>query len=492
MLRVVGRAAQVRPLVFHQLANMHTQILSIRPETSAENPRDFGLVFSDATSPNTPLREPCQKLAVSFTTDVAREQLTQAALHLRAGELVAFPTETVYGLGACALRTDAAEKIYSAKNRPADNPLIVHTSDCDMLAQILPDGYELNPVCNALINAFWPGPLTLLFPVGANKDGSPRVPSTVTCGQPTVGVRMPSHPIARALIALAGVPIAAPSANASGRPSPTAAMHVFNDLGARGVLRYIVDGGECTVGVESTVVDATTVPGEVRVLRPGGISVEQISSVLAHVHLDVRLKVYGKDLARSADAEAAPTTPGMKYRHYSPDARVVLVRTDGSSAQTPGFLSVLKAEATALHSAAVELLSESSTAPRAAEMIQRRAKGPIRIGIMCASDSPLMQVLERQSDKLLAWKNSDMRISPVVKVGPNQVCVYSMGTLATPAVAAQRLFDGLRTLDADVPWDDGHGFCDVIVSEVVPETGVGLAIMNRLQKAASDIVTVSC
>ncbi|KAL4400983.1 nucleotidyltransferase [Malassezia pachydermatis] len=452
------------------MSQIHTKILSVPHTPVASTPADFGLTFRDqAASPNSPWREPCESLRVDFTNPVAQNTLTTAASHLRKGELVAFPTETVYGLGACALWPTSAQRIYAAKNRPADNPLIVHISDRQMLRQLVPDNYEFSPACEALMNAFWPGPLTLLFPVGTTLDGSPRVPSTVTCGQPTVGVRMPSHPVARALIALAGVPVAAPSANASGRPSPTAADHVYTDLSPRHVLSYIVDGGECSIGLESTVVDATTAPGEVRVLRPGGVSTEQIAAVLSQSGLTtqgLQLRVYGKDMARNAAQEAAPTTPGMKYRHYSPEARVILLQC---------------------HS--------NDTAPTLMQLLQD-AKATmalphdLRVGLLCATDSPILSALPDDDLRTWASQPSSSRLSPVLHIDGIQLCVYSMGEKSSPAIAAQRLFDGLRSLDALVPWDGAPGACDLILAEAIPEEGVGLAVMNRLNKAASTTAAI--
>jgi len=447
------------------MPQMRTRILPVPNVSSSLSPSDFGLQFSDASHGLSGAKEPLEKLQVSFLSEQSKHSLQTAAKHLSSGELVAFPTETVYGLGACALRSDASERIYAAKNRPADNPLIVHISDIHMLRMLLPSHFQINEACWTLMQAFWPGPLTLLFPVGRASDGSPAVPSTVTCGQPTVGVRMPSHPVARSLIALAGVPIAAPSANASGRPSPTAAAHVMNDLGPQHVLSYIVDGGECHVGVESTVVDATTVPGEVRVLRPGGITVEQLSEVLRPFP-SISLRVYGKDLARNAAQEAAPTTPGMKYRHYSPDARVLLV-SDGT--QTDPTLSHV------IRSAASSLEREQD----------------VRVGLMFALDSPLLQSLDVPEIHQWAQSHPVDRLSPVVRMPGLQLCLYSLGQLSEPDMAARRLFDGLRTLDACVAWSGQEGACDLIVAEEVDEAGVGLAIMNRLRKAASSTVRVS-
>lgn len=454
----------------HHAVRMYTTTILPLARRDAAGTTDFGISFAEKDSGATD--EPLQHAAVSYATSSVAENIDKAAAHLRAGELVAFPTETVYGLGASALSADAVLKIYAAKARPADNPLIVHISDLSMLRRVVPHGYVLNQVCAALAQTFWPGPLTLLFPVGG--DAAPAVPSVVTCGQPTVGVRIPAHPVARALIAAADTPVAAPSANASGRPSPTTAQHVLDDLGPRGVLRYILDGGACSVGVESTVIDAVSTSDEVRILRPGGVTAEHVARVLAARNLLAdtpsaapgarRIRVYGRDFS-SAQEEQAPTTPGMKYRHYSPDARVILMR---AAAHGESLAAVL-----------AECAAERENAC---------------IGLMCAHDSPLMRIVEG-IDRGLAECSGDGRLSPVrqVHLGGHalQLCVYSLGSRASPETAAQRLFDGLRTLDSLVPWTGMRRACDVILVEAVGEDGVGFAVMNRLRKAASATVTVS-
>lgn len=232
--------------------------------------------------------------------------LARAASLLRAGELTAFPTETVYGLGANALDAEAVLKIFVAKERPADNPLIAHVDDEAMMAPLVE---EINGLTRALMEAFWPGPLTLVLP------RTRRVPDIVAAGLSTVGVRMPAHPDARAVIRAAGVPVAAPSANRSGRPSPTTAQHVLADM--QGRIELILDGGPSGLGVESTVLDVTEkVPV---VLRPGGITVERLRQVAPQTRVDpaVLLPLKEGGTARS---------PGMKHRHYAPLAQVLVVR----------------------------------------------------------------------------------------------------------------------------------------------------------------------
>jgi len=229
--------------------------------------------------------------------------LGQAAELLKQGKLVAFPTETVYGLGANGLDEKAIANIYVAKGRPSDNPLILHISHIEELKQLVA---HIPNNAKVLMNAYWPGPLTIVFRRAAI------VPDIVTGGLETVGIRLPDSVVARELIALAGTPIAAPSANISGRPSPTNAQAVLVDL--EGKIDAVVDAGNCQIGLESTVIDCTTpVP---TLLRPGGITLEMLMETLGEVEMDPIL---------SGSFELAPRSPGMKYTHYAPDAPMVLV-----------------------------------------------------------------------------------------------------------------------------------------------------------------------
>ena len=229
-------------------------------------------------------------------------QIKEASMWIRENEVVAFPTETVYGLGANAYSYEAVAKIFQAKGRPDDNPLIVHIAKMEQLQSLVQDIPEH---ANKLINAFWPGPLTLVLNKGEG------IAENVTAGLSTVAVRMPDHPVALAIIAEANLPIAAPSANVSGKPSPTTAAHVFEDL--NGKIAGIVDGGATGVGVESTVLDCTTeIP---MILRPGGVTKEQIEEVIGPVAVDPALEEDGQ----------APKSPGLKYKHYAPKAKVFLV-----------------------------------------------------------------------------------------------------------------------------------------------------------------------
>nr|KAJ3419931.1 hypothetical protein HK105_006325 [Polyrhizophydium stewartii] len=354
--------------------------------------------------------------------------LDQAVALLRRGETVAFPTETVYGLGANALDADAVARIFAAKGRPSDNPLIVHVSSVAMLESLLEsDGNEdanrprrLPAVYAQLVDRFWPGPMTLLVPA------SSKVPRTVTAGHATVAVRMPSHPVARALIERCGFPLAAPSANTSGRPSPTLAAHVMADLGGR--IPLVVDGGACRSGVESTVVDGLRpVPA---ILRPGGVTYEQIRAVPGFENVTVYSKHFVDKLL-----EAAPTTPGMKYRHYTPNADVVLieaVRGSEGAGDKPAQRRRLLAEAA--------------------------------------------QIRSVQQDCVLGV----MRTGPAVDAADAVQDAVEVHLGSTAEDAARSLFMALRDLEA-------RG-CTVILVEGVPDEGHGLAVMNRVRKASSRAV----
>ncbi|CAE6439368.1 hypothetical protein ACGC1H_000778 [Rhizoctonia solani] len=351
--------------------------------------------------------------------------LQVATEELKRDQVIVFPTETVYGLAANALHVPAVQRIFSAKGRPSDNPLIVHVSDLPMLYTLLPPGFVLPKTYERMIDAFWPGPLTLLFPADPTI-----VPSIITAGHPTVAVRMPSHPIARALIAASRLPLAAPSANTSGSPSPTRAVHVERDLGARGKVDVILDGGACDVGLESTVVDGLEPDGHIRILRPGGITVEEIERA---VGAETKVLVHKRDYTDSA-LENAPTTPGMKYRHYSPGVPVVLL------------VSIPRGENSGsgeeLGTVIESFISDTTSASR-------------KIGLLLLDDSPLH----------MALRALDV---PTIR--------HSLGSIYEPAEAARNLFHGLITLEQDG--------AEIIFVEAVDETKEGLAVMNRVRKAA--------
>jgi len=253
-----------------------------------------------------------EDIPMNIFSDDIQLKLKKAAKLLEEGEVVAIPTETVYGLAGNALDKNVVPKIFKAKNRPSDNPLIVHISSLKMLKQLLPDG-KIPEKYIPVIHKYWPGPLTIILPK------SSKVPDVVTAGQKTMAVRFPKHPIARALISLCGFPLAAPSANSSGKPSPTLASHVYNDLS--GKIPLIIDGGACNLGVESTVLDGIRTPPAI--LRPGSVTYEKLRKVKGMENV----QVYRRDFV-DKKLEQVPTTPGMKYRHYSPDASVILIESN--------------------------------------------------------------------------------------------------------------------------------------------------------------------
>ncbi len=244
------------------------------------------------------------KTKIVRITDIRDTKIAEMGEIIRNGGLVAFPTETVYGLGANAFDAKAALSVFEAKNRPADNPLIVHLADIGDLGLVAED---IPDVAYRLFKRFSPGPLTIILKKKAI------IPDAVTAGLDTVAVRIPSHPIARALIAAAGVPIAAPSSNLSGRPSPTKAQHVIEDMSGR--IPAIIDGGSCSVGVESTVIEILS--GEVNVLRPGGITKADLEEVISGVTVD-------RHVTEMVSGGETPRSPGMKYKHYAPNAEVTV------------------------------------------------------------------------------------------------------------------------------------------------------------------------
>ncbi|MGI6604891.1 MAG: threonylcarbamoyl-AMP synthase [Firmicutes bacterium] len=338
-------------------------------------------------------------ISVRTATDLV--VLDEAGELIRRGELVVFPTETVYGLGGNALDPEAAAKIYAAKGRPSDNPLIVHVAkneDIEPLVRAVPQ------VAVELMERLWPGPLTLVFPARSE------VPRRTTGGLDTVAIRMPAHPVALAFIAAAGVPIAGPSANLSGRPSPTTAEHVIADLAGR--VAMIIDAGQTGVGVESTVVDITVSPPQI--LRPGGTTLEELQTVVPEITVDPTT------LADRPPALDRVRAPGMKYKHYAPRAEVIVV--EGTPEKVAARVAVLYDE----YEAAGRRVAIMATAENAASYGERT----------------------------------------FAVVGSRQ----DLGTVAA------NLFDLLRRFD-----DQG---IEVILAEGVDMVGLGLAVMNRLRKAA--------
>jgi len=247
------------------------------------------------------------KVVIVDENNIDKSAINEAGLILREGGLVAFPTETVYGLGANALNGDAVKKIFTAKGRPQDNPLIVHIADFNIesLVKNIPE------VALQLMRKFWPGPLTIIL------EKSDLIPGETSANLPSVGIRMPSNIIARELIKASGVPIAAPSANISGRPSPTEASRCVEDL--QGKVNYILGGGSCAVGLESTIIDCTVNPP--CVLRPGGITLAMLKEVEPSIYMDPAIMM-------KPEADIKPKAPGMKYRHYAPKAPMKIIKGD--------------------------------------------------------------------------------------------------------------------------------------------------------------------
>jgi L-threonylcarbamoyladenylate synthase len=323
-------------------------------------------------------------------------QVVDAAHFLQENEVVALPTETVYGLGGNAESDVAVEKIFAAKGRPSDNPLIIHIAEKHQLTAFVA---EIPKKAEILMERFWPGPLTIIF---KKKDGV--LSDKATAGLETVAVRMPDHPVALALLKKCQLPIAAPSANSSGKPSPTNAQHVMEDL--NGKIAGVLDGGSTGVGVESTVLDCTE---EIPViLRPGGVTKEQLETVVGEVHLDAAL----------IDEASKPKAPGMKYQHYAPNAPLYLV--NGSKSFLQG-------------------------------LIEEKQKDGLRVGVLATEES-------------VEYYQADVSI----------VC-GKRGELESVATA---LYETLRSFNQEK--------VDIIFSEMFPNTGVGHAIMNRLQKAAGN------
>ena len=329
---------------------------------------------------------------------LTQNEIDQAAVLLREGGLVGIPTETVYGLGANGLNEQAVKNIFAAKGRPQDNPLILHIPDVSWLERYCKD---IPLTAYKLAEAYWPGPMTMIL---YHKE---LVPDAVTAGLDTVGMRCPAHKLCRDIIAAAGVPVAAPSGNTSGRPSPTTAQHMLEDMD--GKIEAIVDGGPCAVGVESTIIDLTCNPP--RLLRPGGITLEQLRAVLGEVDVDPAV-------TRLLGAGEKPKAPGMKYRHYAPKAPVTVVTGDPK---------------------------------KSAEYIAAHAQP--EDGIICF-------------DEFLPLFTGCSSARPVMDLGP----------AGDKEEQARHIFDALRSFD--------HTSVPAIWAQCPDTSGIGLAIANRLNKAA--------
>ncbi len=340
------------------------------------------------------------EIAIVDENNIDMAKVKKAAQIIKDGGVVAFPTETVYGLGANALNEEAVKKIFIAKGRPQDNPLIVHIQSIDELENLV---YDISDVAKKLMNKFFPGPITIIL----NKKDI--IPDMTSAGLKTIGIRMPKNKIALKLIKEAGVPIAAPSANISGRPSPTDVERCIEDLDGRveGIL-----GGSCSeIGVESTIVDCTVDPP--CVLRPGGVTLEELREVEDDIYMD-------KAIMQKPSKDLKPKAPGMKYRHYAPKAQVKII--EGNVEQTVAKIN---------------------------EMLQNYIDDNKKVGILASDETKDL------------YKNGT---------------VISLGSLENMQEIASNLFEALRHLD-DLN-------VDIILSESFEEKGIGVAIMNRLRKAA--------
>lgn len=386
----------------------------------------------------------------------AQKALEKAGEIIRKGGLVAFPTETVYGLGGDAENREASKKIYAAKGRPSDNPLIVHICELGQLKEIAAE-YTEDMQC--LADAFWPGPLTMIV------NSSGLIPHETTGGLDTVAVRFPSHPVANALIRVSGRTIAAPSANTSGRPSPTRASHVKDDLD--GKIDMIIDGGPVNIGLESTIVDLTEdVP---TILRPGYITPEDVKRVLGCCRIDPGIT--------NENTHVRPKAPGMRYRHYAPKAALTIV--EGSKEKAAAAIaeyaiataSGKAAEAGLLQDKSVSAgtgetgLAEGALTPAIRQVLEEEEEGrPVKTAIICSSE-------------LADTYKADGRLEAC------GVDIISIGAGGNDDEIAANLFAVLRKCD-----DDG---VERIFSESYEDGRIGGAIMNRLIKAAGhDIISV--
>lgn len=337
----------------------------------------------------------------------ALDALQEAAECLRSGGLVAFPTETVYGLGGNALDGRAVQRIFEAKGRPANDPLIVHLPSADALSMVVK---TIPPIVSTLAEHFWPGPLTLILPRGE------KVPFSVTAGLETVAVRVPSHPVAQALLRVSGLAIAAPSANRFGGVSPTSAEHVLRDLEGR--IEMVLDGGATPIGVESTVLDITSpVP---RILRPGGVSREALEAVLGRVEL----------LERKTSQEEAQASPGLLDKHYAPHhARLILLEIPQTQ----------------------ELWEEFT------HQVAQAKKEGLRVGALVADED--LTYLDAHFPALAR---------------------LALGSLSDLAAVARNLYAGMRAMD--------EAGIDILLVRDFGTGGLGLAIRDRLYRAASQII----
>lgn len=346
------------------------------------------------------------KVAIIKDIENDNNYIEEAANIIKSSGIVAFPTETVYGLGANALDSEAVSKIFKAKGRPQDNPLIVHVANKDISELVL----NIPEIANELMNKFWPGPLTIIF------EKNSIIPDITSAGLNTIGIRMPNNEIALKLIELSDRPIAAPSANISGRPSPTEVERCVEDLS--GKVDYILGGYRSEVGVESTIVDCTVNPPVI--LRPGGITLEMLRGIHSEVDIDEGIKGKPKD-------DLKPKAPGMKYRHYAPNAKLKIISGN-----------------------------KEKTIEKIKEIVDNYIEKDKKVAILCTSEN-----VEKFPKGKIICLGSEIVLDDI----------------------ARNLFESLRSCD-----DLG---VDFILCQAFEEKGVGVAIMNRLNKAAGfDIIEV--
>lgn len=346
---------------------------------------------------------------ISIIKDIHKniKSIEEAASVIKEGGVVAFPTETVYGLGADALNPLAVKKIFEAKGRPQDNPLIIHVANKNIESLVK----EIPSIANKIMDRFWPGPLTLIF----KKKNI--IPDVTSANLDTIGVRMPSNEIALKLIESSGTPIAAPSANISGRPSPTDVERCIEDL--EGKIDYILGGNRSDVGVESTILDLSVDPP--CVLRPGGITLEMLKEIDERIYIDPAIM-------KKSSENIKPKAPGMKYRHYAPKAKIKII--NGNTEKT------------------IEKIKD---------LLQNYIDNKLRVGVMTCDEH--------------------------INYYSNQVEIISLGSRKKLDEIAKNLFEALRSFD-----DKG---VDIILAEGYEEKDLGIAIMNRLKKAAAyDILEV--
>ncbi|GAA5966718.1 hypothetical protein JCM3765_007613 [Sporobolomyces pararoseus] len=490
-------------------------------------------IASTSMTPTPASPPPEAQLLHTDTPFSLSESLKTASSLLHSHLPVAFPTETVYGLGASALSSVAVDRIFKAKGRPSDNPLIVHIGSIEMLHKLLPrrrrtdkekekvgeeEEYEavgLNKMYEKLIEKFWPGPLSLIFDLEPPEPSTWEPPQlqvvpTVTNSLPSLCIRMPSHPLALELLKTTNLPLAAPSANLSSRPSPTSSKHVMDDLGKGRGVGAVLDGGDCQVGVESTVVDYLEDEngGRLRILRAGGVSAEEIEECLREAGFETSssstegggggiVQVYSRDF-KSSSLESAPTTPGMKYKHYSPgNSKVVLVRGIERNKFLPSLQELIQLSCLTqqkdgrkfrvglmLTDKTINKLSEDQeTAEQTPKEEEEREREPKRIRLPPPPPSMFAQLTDNEESNLPELDTIEIWSLPLSGSG-------SAGDVGEDA--ARRLFSGLRYFDsmpasAEGEAEEGGVGIDLILVECVEEKGVGLAVMERARKAAGGI-----